>query len=222
MTWFLMRALLGFTVILASGCSTSDYNENDPKSVFEDAQSDIESSRYEIAMDKLRMLKNKFPYSKYSVQAKLRIADVYFLQEQYAEAAGSYEAFRELHPRHEKVPYAMFRTGESLFLDSPENIARDLTSASKALKAYRAYLGRFSDHPLSTQARNRIQEIRERLAAKELYIGNFYHREDKYYAARKRFNRVIGKYHDTESAPEARKKLESMKKYFKELEEQKP
>ena len=66
-------------------------------------------------IDKLKIIKNKYPYSKYALDASLRLADVYFLQESYTEAALAYESFRDLHPKHEKVPYAMFRIGTFLF-----------------------------------------------------------------------------------------------------------
>ena len=82
------------------GCSTSELNENDPVVLMKDAEEDIESSRYILALEKLQKIKNQHPYSKQAVDAKLRIADVYFLQENYAEAAATYEAFRDLHPKH--------------------------------------------------------------------------------------------------------------------------
>ena len=62
----------------------------------------------------MKTIKNKFPYSNYATEAQLKIADVYYMQESYGEAAVAYEAFRDLHPKHEKVPYAMFRIGEVL------------------------------------------------------------------------------------------------------------
>ena len=122
------------------GCSGKSTTENDPASIYKDAEDDIQNDRFQLATDKLRILKNKFPYSNYAVDAQLRLADVYFLQESWAEAAANYESFRELHPKHPKVAYAMFRAGKSYYSDSPGNIARDLSPASKALDAYNDFL----------------------------------------------------------------------------------
>ena len=76
-------------------------NEGDPTSIFKAAGEDIESDRFQLALDKLRMVKNRFPYSKFSVLAQLKIADVYFLQESFTEAAAAYETFGDLYPKHE-------------------------------------------------------------------------------------------------------------------------
>src|SRR6476619_147606 len=103
------------------GCSGKAIDENDPAALYKDAEDDIKNDHYQIAIDKLRSIRNKFPYSKYAVDAQLRLADVYFLQEDFAEAAAAYETFRDLHPKHEKTSYAMFRIGKSYYKDSPTN-----------------------------------------------------------------------------------------------------
>src|SRR4051794_12993325 len=112
---FLIISLL----ISIAGCSSAPVDENDPASLLKEAEEEIQSDHYQMAIDKLRAIKNKFPYSKFAVDAQLRIADVYFLQESFAEAATSYESFRDLHPKHEKVGYAMFKAAKSYFNDIP-------------------------------------------------------------------------------------------------------
>jgi outer membrane protein assembly factor BamD len=204
----LTQALLIATVLLASaGCAQKEIDENDPAAMFADAEEEIQSDHYQIAIDKLRAVRNKFPYSKFSVEAQLKIADVYFLQESYPEAAMNYETFRDLHPKHEKVPYAMFRVGKSYFSDIPSPISRDLTSATKALDAYNEFIRRFPDHALTGEARNDANQIRNLLAEKELYIGNFYYKRDQYDSAKPRFQKILDLYSDTASANEAKEKL---------------
>src|SRR5689334_8254387 len=102
-------SLIFVFILMSSGCSSSKIDPNDPALLFRDAQEEIESEHYLLALEKLRSIRNKFPYSKYAVDAQLRIADVYYLQELYAEAAGSSESFKDLHPTHEKAHYASYR-----------------------------------------------------------------------------------------------------------------
>ena len=45
-----------------TGCSGKEINESDPASVYNDAEEDIENDRFQLALDKLRKVKNKFPY----------------------------------------------------------------------------------------------------------------------------------------------------------------
>ncbi len=63
------RILLLFLCLQLWGCSGKSVDENDPKALFEDAEESIKGDQYQIAIDKLRMIRNKFPYSKYSIEA---------------------------------------------------------------------------------------------------------------------------------------------------------
>lgn len=206
------RALTGLLAIgifghLLFGCSGKDVDENDPAALLKEAEEDISSDHYQMALDKLRAVKNKFPYSKESVEAQLRIADVYFMQESFAEAALSYETFRDLHPKHEKTPYAMFRIGKSHFSDHPGTIARDLGSLQRAVDAYAEFTKRFPTAKDADEARKDAAEAKAQLAEKELYIANFYLKRDDAASAKGRLEKIVEKYQDTPSFEEAKQKL---------------
>jgi outer membrane protein assembly factor BamD len=190
-----------------SGCTTDAVTDNDPAALYKDAEDDIKSDRFQLALDKLKMVKNKFPYSKYAVDAQLRIADVYYMQELYPEAASNYETFRDLHPKHERIAYAMFRIAKSYFNDMPTNVARDQTPSQKCEEAYNEFLRRFPVAPEATEAHKDLEKARELLASKQLYIGNFYLKHSFYESARPRFQKVIDLYPETQAAVEARDKL---------------
>ncbi|MCM2323169.1 MAG: outer membrane protein assembly factor BamD [Oligoflexia bacterium] len=189
------------------GCASQQLDENDPASLYRDAEEDIKSDHYQIAIDKFRMIRNKFPYSKYSIDAQLRIADIYFMQESFAEAAASYESFYDLHPKHEKVPYAMFRAAKSFYKDIPSPISRDLASAQKALEAYTEFLRRFPNAAEANEARADANAARKALAEKELYIAEFYFKRGQLDSARPRFLKVIELYPETDAAKQAKEKL---------------
>lgn len=192
------------------GCSGKSVDENDPAVLMKEAEEDIESDRYQLAIEKLRMVKNKFPYSNQARLAQLKIADVYFLQESYTEAALAYEAFRDLYPKHEKVPYAMFRVGKSYLNDTPGNVARDLGPAQRALDSYNEFLRRFPNAPESDEARKDVEQLRRTLAEKELYIASFYVRENAYEAAQGRLKKILSLYPETESAKIAEERLKEI------------
>jgi outer membrane protein assembly factor BamD len=203
----LAALLLSAQSLVLVSCGGKGIDESDPESLFKDAQEDIKTDHYQVALEKLKVVKNKFPYSKYSVEAQLRIADVYFLQEAYADAAAAYEGFRDLHPKHESAPYAMHRIGKSYFNDIPSPLSRDLTSAQKAVDAYNDFLRRYPQAPEAEEARKELNQARTALADKELYIANFYYKRDHHDSARARFQKVISLYPETEAAKEAQLKL---------------
>ncbi len=199
-----------------SGCSSAKISDGDPAALFQDAESEIKGDRYQLAIDKLRMLKSKFPYSNFAAEAQLRIADVYFLQELYQEAALSYETFRDLHPKHAKAAYALFRVGESYQADVPGNLARDLSTAGKAIAAFEDFVRQYPQDQRLPQARKAISEGRALLAKKELLIGNFYFREGHFDSAKGRFEKILARFPETESAGEARERLQASEEKLKE------
>lgn len=194
------------------GCAGKSIDENDPASLYNDAENEIKNDHYLIAIDKLRTIKNKFPYSKYSAEAQLRIADVYFMEESYTEAAVSYEAFRDLHPKHDKISYALFRIAKAYFKDIPSPLSRDLTPAQKAMDAYQDYLRRFPTGSDATEAKTDVKDIRNILADKELYIADFYFKRDYYSSSKPRYQKIIDTYPETKAAKEAALKLELIQK----------
>jgi outer membrane protein assembly factor BamD len=192
---------------LLTGCAGKSVNENDPKEMYEDADADIQSDRYLIALDKLRVVKSKFSYSKYGALAQLRIGDVYFLQESFPEAAAAYETFVELYPRHEQTAYALFRSGESYFRDIPTSVARDLKSAESAVTTLTQYLNRFPSGEFVSQAREMKLAGYNKLASKELEIARFYLKRKKPAAAKIRLEKVLSFYADSDVAHEAQELL---------------
>lgn len=197
-------------LIVFVGCSGKSIEDGDPGELIQEAEQNIKSDHYQLAIERLRIVKNKYPYSKYAVDAQLRIADVYYLQESFGEAALSYEGFRDLHPKHEKVAYAMFRVGKSYFNDRPGNVARDLTPNQKSFDAYNEFIKRFPEAPQASDARADIKILREELAEKELYIAKFYTREDQAESAKRRYTKLIDAYPETQAAETAKKNLEKL------------
>ncbi len=196
--------ILALLTLALASCAGKEVDESDPASLYSDAEEEIKNDHYQMAVDKLRVVRNKFPYSKYAIDALLRIADVYFMQESYEEAAAAYEAFRDLYPKHEKTPYAMFRVGKAYFSDIPDPVARDLTVAVRSMDAYNEFLRRFPMAPEATEARADIAQIRKFLAEKELYIAEFYFKRRFYDAAKARLEKLLEGYSDTPIAEPAR------------------
>jgi outer membrane protein assembly factor BamD len=208
--------LLNSLTTVLTGCSGKPVDEGDPASLYSDAEEEIKSDHYQIAIEKLRTIKNKFPYSKFSLDAQLRIADVLFMQESYAEAAASYETFRDLHPKHEKTAYAMFRVGKSYFNDIPSPISRDLTPATKAQDAYNEFLRRFPADKQADEARKDVADIRKILADKELYIGDFYYKRDFLESAKPRYQKVVNSFPETDAAKDAKERIAKIDKRLSE------
>lgn len=193
--------------VLGSGCSSGEVDESDPAALMKDAEEDIDSSRYLLGLEKLQKVKNQHPYSKQAIDAQLRIADVYFLQENYAESAATYEAFRDLHPKHPRLPYAAYRIGLAFYSDLPSVHARDLTSGFKAQEAFKDFIAHYPSDENAKSAQEKLVEVRKILAEKEMTIARFYFKREMWEAARGRYAKVVNQYGDTPFSDEAKERL---------------
>ncbi len=188
---------LSMTISLSQffyACSGKDVDQNNPQAILDDAEEDIKDKRYQMALEKLKNVKNKFPYSNLATVAHLRIADVNFLEESYIESAASYETFRDLHPKYEKADYVIFRIAESYFNQLPGSIDRDLTPATKAINAYSELLQLYPKSSFAQEAKVHQSESIELLSQKEKYIGDFYFKREMFDSAAKRYEKIATKY----------------------------
>jgi outer membrane protein assembly factor BamD len=207
---FLILATVFAVSVTIGGCASKTINESNPKDMYEDADQDIKNDRYLIALDKLRIVKTKFSYSSYGALAQLRIGDVYFLQESYTEAASAYETFGELYPKNEKAPYALFRAGESYYMDIPSTIERDMKSADSAISTFNSYLKKYPAGENVEKAKDLKHKAYNKLAEKELDIAQFYLRRKKVDAAKGRLQKILDQYPDSDVAPKAKELIQHL------------
>lgn len=195
---------------LYSGCASYKLDDGDPEALYRAAERDFNSDRFQLAAEKLRTVRNKFPYSHYSILAQLKLADVYYEQESYLEAAVAYETFVDLHPNHEKASYAKYRVADSYLKDCPANIARDQSSAKKAEDAFLSFMQKYPNAPEIEEVKKGLISARTRQAKKEFYIGEHYRRWEFYDSARARYKNVLDKFSDTDVTSDARAAFDSI------------
>ncbi len=177
--------------------------KDEPQRIYEKAVKAMNRGYYDEAITDLDKLRNTYPFSKYAVEAELKIADALFKKKEYADAADDYRTFAKLHPKHEQVDYATFQVGRSLFLEAPRSVDRDQSSTEKALEELRTFLVQFPDSKYADDASKMVGEGRDRLARKELYVGRYYVKNGEWRAARGRLQSVLDKYPDSDAIPEA-------------------
>jgi len=185
---FASRLLLTLVVI---GCSHNPVSQDDPDGLYKEAEEAFKDEHFLIAIEKFRDIKNRFPYSNRAIDSELRIADCYFDQESYLEAASSYEVFRELHPTHPKSDYVQYKIGLSYFNQIPSNSARDLSTALRAIESYKLLLDKYPSSEYASKAKDGVVEARKRLAEHEHYVADFYYRRRHYLSASYRYAALL-------------------------------
>lgn len=192
---FMIRILIA--VILANfvvACSSVEKNADTPEGLYAIAEEFEQNERYELAIQRYTEVKNKFPYSAYATRAELAVADVHYKAESWPEAQISYQAFRELHPKHEKIDYVTHRIGLSFFNQVPETVDRDLTLAKDAIAAFDEVIARYPSSEYVAEAKEKREESLKRLAGKEDYIGDFYFKRGLYDSALPRYEGLVRNY----------------------------
>lgn len=174
-----------FLLFLVAACSSDKpKGRTEAEVLFKEAQELMEAERYILATEKLNVIKTQHPYSFYATPAELMQADVLYLQESYVEAAAAYLLFRDFHPRHEKIPYVIFRIAESFYKQVPDTIDRDLEPAMEAIKYYDEVRMKYPDSSYKPQAEKRIKRAQKMLRQKDEYIADFYFKTKKFAPAR--------------------------------------
>lgn len=153
----------------------------------------MQDHEYDDALEAFQTLKERYPYSKYAILAELKIGDVYFRQEEYADAALAYEEFVRLHPRNEVVPYVLYQMGMCHFL-SFKSIDRDPEETKLAIDSFQRLVRAFPDSDYSVKAREQLEECNKRLAAHEFYVARIYYKLKKYRASMLRLQNLASTY----------------------------
>lgn len=168
--------------------STEDLSDlNSAERAFKEAKEYEDDERYEEALRRYDDIKNKFPYSQYSKESDLRIADIYFKKEEFASAALSYSNFKYLYPNHPQIPYVSLQLALSYFNQLPSTIDRDLSKGHQAIQEFNVVLDKYPGTAFSKTAAEKKKATQDMLAEKESYIANWYFKKEKFLSALRRF-----------------------------------
>jgi len=196
-------AVVFLAIALLASCASQEVNPDDPDSLYSEAERLLKDDQYLIAIEKFREIKNRFPYSPRAIDSELKIADAYYAQDSFLEAESAYEIFRELHPSYPQSDYVQFQIAMSYFSLIPENPARDLSAAYRAIDAFNLLKQRFPDSKYVEQADQKIVDSRRKLAEHEATVAGFYFHRRHYLSASYRYAALLKDYpnagHDEEA-----------------------
>ncbi len=165
-----------------------EYAEN-AKREYEQALKAYFDKDWEEATLLFKEVKRKYGYSRYGRLADLRIADIEFNQEKFAEAITAYKGFVHDYPNDPEVPYARYRVAKCLFQQTSPSLLlppleeRDLASVNEAYDAIRAFLGDYPNYKRQRELEYMLEVVAGLLARHELYVARFYLNHDNFNAA---------------------------------------
>ncbi len=199
---FVPGALL--LAILTTGCSSISmpWSKSEPapdptaEALFEEGTKYFKDKRYVRAVDSFTKIKTDHPFSPLLTETELKIADAYYLNDQYPEAIAAFKEFQSLHPTSEHIPFVLLRLGQAHF-NQFTHVDREQKNTEIAKGYFETVL---ANHPKSAQAaeaKEKLAKCNGILAAHDFNIAEFYFKQQKYPAARDRFEEIVRKYPGT-------------------------
>jgi outer membrane protein assembly factor BamD len=130
----------------------------------------------------------------------------YYAAGDYTKSIDSARRFLSIHPGNRDAPYALYLISLSYY-ERISDVTRDQAITRQALESLGELVRRYPDTPYASDARVKIDLVRDHLAGKEMEIGRFYQRRRQWLAAVVRFRTVVDDYQTTSHAPEALMRL---------------
>jgi len=190
---------------LLQGCAVLPVNKP-PEALYKDGEESFKRGNYEDAITQWKKVKESYKSPELSSKAELGIADAYFLNKDYIEAAAAYEDFRKLHPVHERAAYALYRQGVSYYKEI-NGIDTDQTPVKNALSTFELYLSQYPHGENVAEVAEKVRDCRDKQVQYEIYVGSFYLRTGSYAAAIGRFETALKTFPDSERRDEMLYKL---------------
>jgi outer membrane protein assembly factor BamD len=166
------------------------------KELFDKAMFALKKSRFDVARLDLQTLLNTYPDSEYRMRAKLAVGDTWFKEGGTAaltQAEAEYKDFITFFPNAPEAAEAQMKVGD-IYYEQMEKPDRDFNNALEAEQAYRDMINMFPDSVLVPRAKQKLREVQEVLAEREMQIGLYYSSREDYPAAIARLETVVDTY----------------------------
>ena len=169
--------------------------------LYENGERDLDRGRYESARDNLRRLVERHPDSNLVPQARFLIGESYYRDQEYEKAIREFEAFMSLYPGNPIADLAQYRLARSYFDNMPA-VERDQAVTGKAVGEFQKLIKEYPESRYAPDALVKIEVCRLRLAQKELWVADYYVRQNNWQAALQRYDLILKDYGRTAVAPQ--------------------
>ena len=147
-----------------------------------------------------------FPQSEWAPKSLLMAAYSYYSQDYFADAIAELERFIKTYPQSNRLDYAYFLLA-TCYYEKIIDEKKDLEPLIKAKETFKFVIQEYPSTDFALDAKFKLDLIDETLAGKEMYIGRYYIKKEKWIAAINRFKYVVDNYNSTIYIEEALHRL---------------
>ncbi len=210
----LAAALILTLALPAVGCASggkrtradTHYVAHDVTTLYSAAKQRLDRGRYAEAAALFDEVERQHPYSVWARRAQLMSAFSYYAARDYTKSIESARRFLAIHPGNKDAPYAHYLIALAYY-EQIEDVTRDQSVTRNALTSLNELIRRYPDTRYAADARLKVDLVRDHLAGKEMEIGRFYQRRNRWLASIVRFRAVVDEYQTTSHTPEALMRL---------------
>ena len=166
----------------------------------------LESGDVLFAAKKFNEVEILFPQSIWAPKSALMAAYAYYSQDYYGDSIAELERFIRVYPSYKDLDYAYYL----LALSHYEQIVdekKDTQSIIKAKETFKFIIKNFPNTKYAIDSEFKLDLVEEILASKEMYIGRYYFKKEKWIPAINRFRTVVDDYDKTIYVEEALHRL---------------
>src|SRR2546428_7572978 len=167
---------------------------SDPdKFLFDRGTTSLNAKKWLTAREFFKQVVETYTQSPYRPDAKLGIGDTYLgegTSEALVLAINEFREFLSFYPTNPRADYAQYKLGMAHFKQM-RHPQRDQTETREAVKEFEAFVARYPNSKLMTEAKAKLREARDRLSEADYLVGYFYYRQKWYPGAIDRFKSLL-------------------------------
>lgn len=182
------------------------YVERPVEQLYNAAADELDQRDYVEAVQLFNEVERQHPYSEWARRSALMTAFAHYRAREYDEAIAVAQRYISLHPGTDEAAYAYYLVAVSYY-EQIADVERDQGMTDLARDAFEEVVRRFPDSEYATDARLKLDMVRDQLAGKEMTVGRWYMRRNQHLAAINRFKTVVEQYDTTNHAAEALHRL---------------
>ena len=184
----------------------TQYVARDVNTLYSLAKQRLDRGQYALAAAIFDEVERQHPYSIWARRAQLMSAFSYYAAKDYTKSTESARRFLAIHPGNKDAPYAHYLIALNYY-EQIEDVTRDQSITRQAMDALNELVRRYPNTRYASDARLKIDLVRDHLAGKEMEVGRFYQNRAQWLAAVNRFRQVVDEYQTTSHTPEALMRL---------------
>jgi outer membrane protein assembly factor BamD len=192
-------------IALFYSCSSSGSSQittEDPNEAFNIAKRMYDKGDFVSAIEAFSFIKIKFPGTQIADQIQFYLAQSYFERKEYLLGAYEYENMLKNYPLSNLIPESRYKLGLSYYYLSPKS-GLDQEFTHYAMSELQLFAELYPNDKNAADASAKLQELKDKLAYKDLTIGQQYVILEDYSAAVLYFKNVYDNFIDSKYTDEA-------------------